>query len=286
MKWGNIKISINKNFNNQIKDFDVECFFIDLDGTALDGKRHTISETNAKKIKEINKITPVVISTGRSFGSKVKGLMKSLDIEYAICQNGSIIANNKNEILQQIFIDSSLISLIKRIARQYRVIIIPDSKYELYSNVLYLKPLIWLSRKHYFKVEDFDETEKYNKLVLAGCRKRKLFKIFLKLKDDFPSLSIKTSANDWIIEITDIKATKGLAALYLAKILNVKPNNSVHIGDSMNDTSTLDYLGALIAMKNSSKHLLNVATHTGPSYKKGGLAKILDGHFSENTEKK
>ena len=286
MKRGNIKISIKEDLNNQIKGFDVECFFIDLDGTALDGKRHTISEANAKKIREVNKTTPVIISTGRSFGSKVKGLMKSLDIKYAICQNGSIIANNKNEILQQIFIDPSVISLIKKVVYQYRIIIVPDSKYKLYSNALYLKPLIWLNRKHYFKTKDFDETKKYNKLVLAGCRKSKLFKIFLKLKDDFPTLSIKTSANDWIIEITDIKATKGLAALYVTKMLNVKPSNSVHIGDSMNDTSTFDYLGALIAMKNSSKHLLSVATHIGPNYRKGGLAKILDGQFSENTEKK
>jgi HAD superfamily hydrolase (TIGR01484 family) len=142
MKRGNIKISISQELNKKNNEFEVECFFIDLDGTLLDGKRHSISDLNAEKIKEINQNTPVVISTGRSFGSKVKGLMKSLNIEYAICQNGAIIANNKNEILQEIFMDTNMVSLIKQVAKKYRVIIIPDSKYRLYSNVLYLKPLI------------------------------------------------------------------------------------------------------------------------------------------------
>ncbi|MGL4357106.1 MAG: HAD hydrolase family protein, partial [Cetobacterium sp.] len=61
---------------------------------------------------------------------------------------------------------------------------------------------------------------------------------------------------------------------------------SVHIGDSMNDTSTINYLGALIAMENSSQHLLNVATHIGPNYKNGGLAKVFDGEFTFNYAKK
>lgn len=282
MKWGNIKISINNDVKNE---FEVECFFIDLDGTSLDHKRHNISDLNANKIREINKNTPVVISTGRSFGNKVKSLMKELGIKYAICQNGAIIANDNNEILRDIVIDSKTVSFIKNIAAKYRIIMIPNSSYQLYTMNWFMQPLVWLNRKHYFKLKDFDSSLKYNKIILAGCTKRKLFKIYLELKQKYPSLSIKTSASDWIIEITDSKATKGLAAVFITELLNVNATKSVHIGDSMNDTSTLDYLGALIAMKNSSKHLLSVATHVGPDYRNGGLAKVLDGEFSINYEK-
>ncbi|MGL6125045.1 MAG: HAD-IIB family hydrolase [Metamycoplasmataceae bacterium] len=283
MKWGNIKISINNDVNNQ---FEVECFFIDLDGTSLDHKRHKISDLNANKIREINKKTPVIISTGRSFSTKVQYLMKELRIKFAICQNGAIIVNDKNEILRDIAINSKTVSFIKNIAVKYRILLIPNSTYKVYTKNWIMQPFVWLNKKHYSKLADFDSSLKYNKLVLAGCTKRKLFKIYLELKQKYPSLSIKTSANDWIIEITDSKATKGLAAVYVTKLLKVDATKSVHIGDSMNDTSTLDYLGALIAMKNSSKHLLDVATHIGPDYRNGGLSKVLDGEFSINNEKK
>ncbi|MGL5732872.1 MAG: Cof-type HAD-IIB family hydrolase [Metamycoplasmataceae bacterium] len=283
MKWGNIKIKINNDVN---EEFEVQCFFIDLDGTSLDYKRRYISDLNANKIKEINKKTPVIISTGRSYSSKVKDIMKQLDIKYAICQNGAIIADSKGKILQDIIIDSQMVSLIKDIAIKHNVFIIPNSEYKVYTNNWYLKPFRWFNKKHYFKLMDFDPNLKYNKIVLAGCSKKKLYKIFLELKQEFPLLSFKISGNDLVIEITDSKATKGLAAVFVTKLLKVEATKSVHIGDSMNDTSTINYLGALIAMENSSQHLLNVATHVGPDYRNGGLAKILDGEFSPNNEKK
>ncbi|MGL5204950.1 MAG: HAD-IIB family hydrolase [Metamycoplasmataceae bacterium] len=282
MKRGNIKIKINNNVND---DFEVQCFFIDLDGTSLDYKRRYVSDLNSNKIKEINEKTPVIISTGRSFGNKVKNIMQQSNIKYAICQNGAIIVNNLGEILQDIVIDSQIVSLIKDIAIKKNVFIIPNSKYQVYTNNWYLKPLIYLKKKNYFKLKDFDTTLKYNKLVLAGCTRKKLYKIFLELRQKFPSLSCKISGNDLIIEITDSKATKGLAAVFVTKLLNVEATKSIHIGDSMNDTSTIDFLGALIAMKNSSQHLLNVATHVGPDYRHGGLSKVLDGDFTINKDR-
>ncbi|MGL5590679.1 MAG: Cof-type HAD-IIB family hydrolase [Metamycoplasmataceae bacterium] len=283
MKWGNIKIKINKDLN---EEFEVECFFIDLDGTTLDYKRRYVSDLNAKKIKEINQQTPVIISTGRSFSNKVQDIMKQLDIEYAICQNGAIIVNSKGEILQNIFIQSEMIKLIKDIAIKHNVFIIPNSKYQVYTNNWYLTPFKWFNKKHYFNLNDFNPNLKCNKLVLAGCSKKKLYKVFLELKEKFPSLSFQISGNDLVIEVTDSQATKGLAAVFVTKLLNVEPTKSVHIGDSMNDTSTINYLGALIAMENSSQHLLNVATHIGPNYKNGGLAKVFDGEFTFNYAKK
>ncbi|MGL5205315.1 MAG: HAD-IIB family hydrolase [Metamycoplasmataceae bacterium] len=281
MKWGNIKIKID----NLNEEFEVECFFIDLDGTSLDYKRRYVSDLNANKIKEINKKTPVIISTGRSFSNKVKDIMKQLDIEYAICQNGAIIVNSKGEILKDILIESGMVKLIKDIASKHNVFIIPNSKYQIYTNNWYFKPFKWFNKKHYFDLKDFDTNLKYNKLVLAGCTRKKLYKVFLELKEKFPSLSFQISGNDLVIEITDSKATKGLAAVFVTKLLNVEPTKSVHIGDSMNDTSTINYLGALIAMENSSQHLLNVATHIGPNYKNGGLSKVFDGEFTFNNEK-
>ena len=121
-----------------------------------------------------------------------------------------------------------------------------------------------------------------NKIVIAGLiRAKKVWSLSEKIRKEVSGVSVKTSGRDKIIEITDKSATKGKGAQLIANILNINIENTVHIGDSENDTTTLNKVGALIAVKNSSIKLLNVATHIGPNHKRGGVAKILNGEFSE-----
>jgi hydroxymethylpyrimidine pyrophosphatase-like HAD family hydrolase len=52
----------------------------------------------------------------------------------------------------------------------------------------------------------------------------------------------------------------------------------LHIGDSMNDSTCVDYM-KVVAMKNSSKDFHNLTDLKGPHYKNGGLAKVLAGEI-------
>lgn len=264
------------------KSFEIQTFFIDLDGTTIDKIRKKISKKNIDAIKQKNKYVPVVISTGRSFGNKVKKIMNLLGVEYAICQNGSVIGDDQGNILLDIKLDEKQVRDVVEVAKKYNLCFTINSKFILYSNKKILAFCRLFFRKKFKKIDEFVISNSHvNKIVLAGKTKNKINKIHKQIKDEIKDVSMKTSANDLIIEITHKDATKGNGAKFISNKLNVDLKKSVHIGDSQNDTTTLDMVGALIAMKNSSNKLLDVATHIGPSYRRGGLAKVLNGEFKE-----
>ena len=264
--------------------FEVQAYFIDLDGTLLDQEiRKKMSKLNLETVKERNKHFPVVISTGRSYNKKVINLMKILDTQYVICQNGSIIADKEGNILLDIRLKTEQIKQIIPIIKKYRFGFTINSQYKLcsFSKRFFLWKLIfWHKLK---RAETFDvNSEHVNKIVIGGTlRRKKLFKVLDEIKATVPNISAKVSGNDYIIEITDKNATKGTGAQFVANILKVDVKKTIHIGDSQNDATTIGIVGALIAMKNASKKLLEVATHVGPNNTRSGLAKILNGDFKE-----
>lgn len=278
------KQNLNNTSTTEIKEvpFEIKAYFIDLDGTTLDKIRKNISKKNINALKEKNTTSPVVISTGRSFGKKVKKIMQLINSKYAICQNGAIIGDNQGNILKNIKLESEQINQIVKICKKYKLIFTVNSRFELFTDKkshIFLKLFLGNKIK---KINKFNP-DKYdvNKFVLVGKTKKKINRIYEEIKNLVPNTSAKTSGHDYIIEITHKDATKGNGAIFVSKLLNIDPKETIHIGDSQNDTTTLDIVGALIAMKNSSTRLLDVATHIGPSYKRGGIAKVLQGEFEE-----
>lgn len=279
-----IKNHLDQTISIKLKndEFDAQAFFIDLDGTTLDRIRKKISKKNIDAIREKNKFYPVIISTGRAFGNKVKKLMKLIDIKYAICQNGAIIVDKNENILLDIKLEKQQIIQITKMVEKHNLVFTINSEFKIYSNkkILFLCRLLF--RKKFKKINNLDiDNIHVNKIVLAGKNRKKIQKIYEIVKDQLNNVSMKMSAHDLIIEITHKNATKGNGAKFVSNLLNIDIKKTVHIGDSQNDTTTLNVVGALIAMKNSSNKLLDVATHIGPSYRHGGLAKVLNGKFEE-----
>ncbi|MGL4343316.1 MAG: Cof-type HAD-IIB family hydrolase [Metamycoplasmataceae bacterium] len=273
-----MKISINN------KLIHPDAIFLDLDGTTLDLKKHGISKENIQAIREASKNSLIVISTGRSYNKKVKELMLLLDLKYAICQNGAYIIdieNNEKKILD-IYIEKEEVEEIWKFAKKNNLVMLVNSEYKLYSRrkILFLARLF--NKTKYKKYSDFNFGQKIHKIVLAGPFRKKIFKYYNEIKEEIPNLSYSISGRDYIIEITHEDASKGIAADFLCNLLNLDASKSIHIGDSLNDSSTLSFLGALIAMGNASKHLKKIATHIGVKNKKGGLSKVLNGAFTKN----
>ena len=269
--------------NYQNHNFSVKAYFIDLDGTTLDGLRKTISKKNSEAIKAKNNFFPVVISTGRAFNSKVQKIMNKLNIKYAICLNGAYVVDNESKVLVDIALDNAKVEQIIKIINKEKIPFTINGIFEVFLDNKPWFFLRWFWRKRFKKTSKFNinQYESIRKITLVGKSRKKMHKIYKLLKSEIEDASIKTSGHDYIIEITNKFATKGQGALLVSNILNINPKETIHIGDSQNDTTTLNVVGALIAMNNSSKKLLKVATHRGPSYRRGGLAKVLSGNFEE-----
>ena len=269
--------------SNNDQQFVIKAYFIDLDGTTLDGYRKRISKKNIQAIKAKNEFYPVIISTGRAFNNRVKTIIKQLGLSYAICLNGAYVINDNQQVLANIALENQQVDQVLKIIKKEKIAFTINGIFEVFNDVKWAFFLRWFAFKKFKKISKFNinNYQSIQKITLVGKTRKKMQKVYQILKQEINDVSIKTSGHDYIIEITNRLATKGQGAQLVSKLLNLNVKETIHIGDSENDATTLDYVGALVAMENSSKKLLAVATHRGPSYRRGGLAKVLSGNFEQ-----
>lgn len=273
--------SITVTTNN--RTFQVEAFFIDLDGTLLDKWNKKVSQKNIEVIKEKQKTTPIVISTGRSYSTKVKKVMNLLNIKYAICQNGAVVVDSDGKFYQDITLNKGQIEKVVQIVKDNKLGFTINSEFLIYSNYWLWAPLRFLWFKKWKRISKYHpQDNKVNKIVVAGfIRSNSTWRIAKEIQKIVEGVSVKTSGRDKVIEITHETATKGEGAIFVSKLLGIDIKNTIHIGDSENDSTTLDKVGALVAVSDASTKLIDVATHLGPKHKRSGIAKILNGDFNE-----
>ncbi|WGI36453.1 HAD-IIB family hydrolase [Mesomycoplasma lagogenitalium] len=252
--------------------------FIDLDGTLLDkgfGVWAKMSNVNRKQVLEFSKTGIVVISTGRVFNSEVRKISRSVNAKYTICQNGSIILDENFNELSNLAINQDLVTTVTDIIKDYKLTFSGNPGNYLYGRGFWNKIFCLFSHFKPKKYLNF-KTRELNKILVIGHSKRKIKKLsnFLqeKLNDQ---INIKIVGKNYAIEITRKDCSKGIAACKIAKYLNIDLSETVHIGDSMNDSSTKGIVGKLIAMKSGSKRLKKMADEIGPRKHNAGVAKII-----------
>lgn len=261
---------------------DIKIFFIDLDGTLLDkrGKHtHGISEENINALtaaKKNGKI--IVISTGRT-GLQAKKYLDKIDHTYAVTGNGSIILNN-GKIEKEIFMSLRQSLLILDFVKKHGLVLKIDDSRIGYGSFKFLQTLV-TKKMNFEPVKNFNYElhKQYHKIVIWGKSRKKMEEIRVIIKSEIKGLSVVSSSKGWTLEISHESATKGFGNLYVASkfgIINKK--EMAHIGDSMNDSTVIGHM-RLIAMKNSVKELYSMTNYIGPSYKYGGVAKILKGEY-------
>ncbi|MFL0990406.1 HAD hydrolase family protein, partial [Mycoplasmopsis synoviae] len=85
---------------------------------------------------------------------------------------------------------------------------------------------------------------------------RKLFKTWSEKYQSQIHIT-KLGPNDNFIEITDAKISKGITKKLFATLINNSKVKTVHIGDSMNDSTAVGQLDEVISMKMDQKSLKN-----------------------------
>ncbi|VEU59703.1 Cof-type HAD-IIB family hydrolase [Mesomycoplasma neurolyticum] len=256
----------------------IDVLFLDLDGTLLDtgvGQWAKISKNNQEAVCNFSKIGKVVISTGRSFTWHVRKIAESVNASFLVCQNGSLIYDKNFHKIKDKKISSSVVDSIFQIAKQFKASIVANSSFFIYG------PFFWnrfFSIFSSFKAKKYTDFKPYetNKILLIHKSQKKINKIFSEIKKHFKDeVSVEIVGKNWAIEITRKDCSKGIAAKEIAKILNVDLKNTIHIGDSMNDSSTKNIVGKLIAVKSGSKKLKKIADEIGPKRRNAGIAKII-----------
>ena len=225
----------------------MKLFVTDYDDTLY------INDSDIKKnIKYLKKLRQnsfiILISTGRSYPSIKNEILKyNIPYDYVSCADGSIIYDNKGDIVKMFNINSEIIPLIENFYKNLNYEEIQYSYKEGYSNILL----------------DINNLLGINICISNRYYTNKLKNDFFKLKNILPNYNYlaytHTNFSYLCVKPKDISKSYGIKTLI--KMLDIDKKNVYVIGDSSNDFEMIyDYHG--VGMKNSVDEILKIVDKT------------------------
>lgn len=280
-------------YNN---DMSYRCILCDLDETLLDDKKniHVDNVNSIKSLKEKN--IKFVCATGRHY-SGIKNVLKTLDLEnkkdeYIVSLNGALIVECKDYkvLFSSTFSGLKAIELVK-FACKY------DLCVELYTpNNIYIYNLnddersrVNKSGLSFIEINDWNVDYLYKEDVLKIALESSDYDYILNLKEEAnsiidESISFTYSSNRYM-EFNASTTSKGLALKYLANYLNINIDETIAIGDHLNDLSMLEVAGLSVAVSNAQdviKDICDVVTER--SNNDGAVAEVINRFIGGNHE--
>jgi Cof subfamily protein (haloacid dehalogenase superfamily) len=257
-------------------------FFSDLDGTLLDDGGRVHPDT-VKAFKELAaKGTRIVLASGRIPRNMVE-VCEALDLTGPqITMNGALLCSPlTGEVLHGHTLDETAVRDHLGFARERElpaILAYPDG-----YRAPDVEPLrIAFGAQLPAEVPDVDElarSEPYKTYLLTG---RERFQAVLdEAYRVFDGRYHVTSGGvDDSVEILDLRANKGHAAIALARRLGVPMTAVAAAGDGLNDVELLRACGVSIAMHEAPDHVRAAATHVAPPRSEGGLVRAVEELFA------
>ena len=280
---------------------------IDLDGTLLNSYG-SVSQKNKETIKKaIEKGTQIVIASGRPLSSARSFANEIGANHYIVCGNGSALYDIKKEqILYNKFIERNKVLQIIKICEENSIF------YSLYTeNLIISKALNYNilffnnenkktpdDRKTNIKI--IDDIYKYVQdnpnigiLKITICDENKIIfgGIIKKLREikNIDVLDIQHMARKYITsgteevkieyhytEITSQNVNKWSALEELARILQIKPEEIIAIGDNINDKEMVQNAGLGIIMDNGAPYIKELADVIVANNNEDGVAEAIE----------
>ena len=310
-----IKLHLRKGINTIYyrisKFFMIKLIASDMDGTLLN-HNHKIPKENVKLINFAkNQGIEFVVATGRAYYEALPALNEENINCDVISFNGGIVYDKNGNII-------SITPMIPK-DLYYTIEILKsfDISYQLYTkNTIYTKSIetdinayIDLIRSNGYDPDvEHLRAEAQEKLEMGYITEVENIEFYLNEKENPPikiiaisndisklenaakllsenkNISVTSSgANN--IEIMHKDATKGEALKEIAKIYGINLENTVAIGDNLNDQAMLDIVGYSVAMKNGNTILKEQAKYvTEKTNSEGGVADTIFKLIEQNNE--
>lgn len=264
----------------------IKLIAIDLDGTLLKSKSK-IHPKNLAMIHRVYQERPeikIVIATGRAPITSIKHARECLIDEktpgQVICYNGGNIIDFIGDKEKVLFEKALLPSQVKKILEFAKKNNLRFWAYSTDNKTAYVDrcSIRGYVLEHFqkLKMKKFNE----NKIipfykVLFFCKNKKHLADMIKKLSKYQDLEIASSSH-MLIEVTPLGVNKATGLEFLAEKWNIKPEEILAFGDSMNDYKMLQWAKYGIAMKNANPELKVVAYDVTTSNKKAGVAKAIE----------
>ena len=272
----------------------IKLICIDMDGTLLNSN-HEVSDRNKEALRKAKELgVNIAIATGRLFCS-ARYYSDLIGIDTAvIASNGAYIKTNyEDKALLENPMPKDIAIEIYNIVKKHGLTVnfnswdtliredpVPEN-HAYYSMNKFLPE----EKKVKFIIDSNNFTnaiEKFTGTILKGIvieeaeNKDHLWAAKEELKDVFgDELQVVSSGNN-NFEIMVASSSKGNAVAYLAKELNVLPEEIMCMGDSENDLSMIKYAGIGVAMGNGLDLVKDAADYITDTNDNSGVAKAIE----------
>jgi len=266
---------------------DIRLLVLDIDGT-IAGESNQIREPVKQAIKAAqNKGIQVTLATGRMYCGAVNFHQDISSELPLIAYNGALIQSPiTGEIYQHLPLASEIALELLTYFEQPRwrdrfgVHLYRDD--QLYVKEITQETEIYAQRTktEAIVIKDWRSllTSPITKMVALAEEAGHTTEVILELKQRYSSEIVHlTQSSDELFEANNPLATKGTAIKYLTeKILGLKPENVMAIGDNYNDVEMLDYVGVGVAMGTAPEGVKMLGDWVAPGVEEDGVAIAIE----------
>jgi Cof subfamily protein (haloacid dehalogenase superfamily) len=266
---------------------DIQLVVLDIDGT-LAGKSNQIREPVKQAVQAVQaQGIPVAIATGRMYCSALRFYHDlNLTLPLIAYQGAWIQAPQDPEPLQRLFLPLDLASELldhfthSPLSDQLSIHLYQDDVLYVRDNGAETKAYAQRSQVKTQPVEDLRQvlTAQTTKLLTLSSQAATIDTIWQDLSSRYtPDQLYLTRSTDFFVEAVHPQANKGQAVQTLTeKILHLKPEQVLAIGDHFNDLEMLTYAGFGIAMGDAPEPVKAIAQWVAPNVEADGVAVALE----------
>ena len=278
------------------KVMNYKCIFCDLDETLLDNNKniHIDNVNSIKSLKEKN--IKFVCSTGRHFYGITK-ILKTLDLydqenEYIISLNGALIVECKNHriLYSSTFSGLKAIEIVKFACKHNLCVeLYTPSNIYIYNLNEDERERVNKSGLNFIEIDDWNLDYLVHEDVLKIALESSDYSFILSLKDEAESIideniHFSYSSNRYM-EFNSSNADKGIALHWLANYLNIEIDETIAIGDHLNDLSMLRAAGLSVAVSNAQDEIKKICdVITEKNNNEGAIAEVIHKYIGGNYE--
>lgn len=279
----------------------IKCIATDMDGTLLTATQEITAENREVILKAKEQGIEVVVATGRSY-QEARFVLEEADLKLPmICVNGAEVRTEEGEIVASNPLD-------KDKARQAALRLVESGVYfEVYTNkgtftededkaisiivdiFSTANPEVPIERiadaaeermhkglitkiDHYDQLFEDGQYEIYKLLAFAlDDRKLEAAKSGLK---EISDLAVSSSGRE-NIEITSLKAQKGIALEKFGQARGITLEEMMALGDNFNDVSMLERVGKPVAMGNAAEEIKALCGEVTLTNEESGVGKAI-----------
>lgn len=264
---------------------------LDIDGTTVNAKHEITERTKSAIAKARAKGVLVMLCTGRPIHG-IRNYLEELDMnqegDYSITFNGALIQDNfTGEVLVDLPLSEKEMHVLQELADELQLLTHYSDVKSIYTNHPVMPP--YAVMESYITTAPLQYVERSKGFV--GCSKFMISaeedafnKGYGAFPDEIHQNFMLTRTAPYWVEITNKKASKGLAIAALIEKLGIKQQEVIAIGDQLNDASMIEFAGLGVAMGNAVDGIKNIANYITLDVEEDGVAHVIEKFVLEEND--